>query len=393
MRAILLLLPFVQLATSIGLKLSIGGNSTASSVATTNTTRDSLNFVPLRKKILIIYTGGTIGMKRTPEGFAPAKGYMAEKLKHMSGVNRPEMPAWELDEYDPIIDSSDASPNDWMRIANDISENYDKFDGFLVLHGTDTMAYTASALSFMLEGLTKPVVITGSQIPLAELRTDGKNNLINALYVVAEYPMKEVALLFNNKLLRGCRVTKASADGFDAFHSPNFPPLLTAGVNIKVEKGIVEQVKWFEHPLTVTAITPQPIIVITLFPGLPIDTLRVLVKQPLRAIVMRTFGAGNAPTNDKFLGVMKEAYKNNIIIVNISQCGKGMVNMGTYAAGSTLARVGVVSGGDMTVEAVVGKLQFLMSKGLDTERVRQLMTLSIRGERSDVGPVPVGLKF
>lgn len=186
-----------------------------------------------KKSIYVAYTGGTIGMQRSEHGYVPVSGHLQRQLALMPEFHRPEMPDFTIHEYHPLMDSSDMTPEDWQHIADDIRSHYDEYDGFVILHGTDTMAFTASALSFMLENLGKPVIVTGSQIPLAELRSDGQINLLNALYVAANYPINEVALFFNNRLFRGNRTTKAHADGFDAFASPNLAPLLEAGIHIR----------------------------------------------------------------------------------------------------------------------------------------------------------------
>ncbi len=220
-----------------------------------------------RKHIYIAYTGGTIGMKKSDHGYVPVAGFMEKQLASMPEFHRPEMPLFTIHEYDPLMDSSDMTPADWQLIADDIAANYDKYDGFVILHGTDTMAYTASALSFMFENLGKPVIVTGSQIPLADLRSDGQANLLNALHVAANYPINEVTLFFNNRLMRGNRSRKSHADGFSAFSSPNLPPLLEAGINIELSTNV----KVDEKPsgeFKVNPITPQPIGVITMYPGI-----------------------------------------------------------------------------------------------------------------------------
>ena len=201
-------------------------------------------------------------MKPSDHGYIPAAGFLGDTLNDMPEFHRSEMPLFTLHEYDNLIDSSDMDPSDWQRIADDIAENYDKYDGFIILHGTDTMAYTASALSFMLEDLTKPVIVTGSQIPLAELRSDGQVNLLNALYVAANFPIAEVGLFFNNRLLRGNRSRKVDADGFSAFDSPNFPPLLEAGINIRLKAG--ELATKSDKPLKVSSVKAQPIGMVSL---------------------------------------------------------------------------------------------------------------------------------
>ncbi|PMJ87520.1 asparaginase, partial [Vibrio splendidus] len=234
-----------------------------------------------RKHIYIAYTGGTIGMQKSLDhGYVPVAGFMDKQLAGMPEFHRPEMPEYTIHEYSPLMDSSDMTPLDWQTIADDIRANYDKYDGFVILHGTDTMAYTASALSFMLENLGKPVIVTGSQIPLAELRSDGQANLLNALHIAANYPINEVTLFFNNKLMRGNRSTKSHADGFNAFTSPNLTPLLEAGINIQISNNV----KVNEQPegaFKVHNITPQPIGVITMYPGISHEVIRNTLLQPV----------------------------------------------------------------------------------------------------------------
>eukprot|EP01068_Selenidium_serpulae_P002428 Selendium_serpulae@DN2452_c0_g1_i1.p1 len=289
------------------------------------------------------------------------------------------MPAFVLHEYTPLIDSADMAPDDWCRIADDIAAQYDQYDGFVVLHGTDTMAFTASALAFMLEGLTKPVIVTGSQIPMADLRSDGASNILNSLYLAAYYPIHEVGLLFHNCLYRGCRATKAHADHFDAFESPNFPPLVSVGINIKLGQGEVKPVKWFQNPLVVSKVLKQPIAVITLYPGIDVELLSGWTKGA-KAVILRSFGLGNAPQSPRLLELIKALNKRGVIVVNITQCFKGSVEMGGYMGGCALLEAGVIGGGDMTLEAAVGKLHYLLSKDIPVERVKLLIGQSLRGE-------------
>lgn len=332
------------------------------------------------KSIYIAYTGGTIGMQRSPYGYIPIAGYMSEQLAQLPEFHRQEMPNFTVHEYAPLIDSSEMTPEHWQAIADDIQANYDQYDGFVVLHGTDTMAYTASALSFMLEDLSKPVIITGSQIPLCELRSDGHTNLLNALYLAAYYPIAEVCLFFNNTLFRGNRSTKAHADGFDAFSSPNFPPLLKAGIQIELIKGQISACS--KNSLSVTPITPQPVGVVTLYPGISNDVLKNILRQPVKALIILSYGVGNAPQNEQFLALLKDACERDVIVINLTQCLSGTVNMGGYATGNALARAGVISGGDMTTEACLTKLHYLLSQPLSVKRIRQLMQQDIRGERT-----------
>ncbi|MEZ8124373.1 asparaginase [Vibrio splendidus] len=335
-----------------------------------------------RKHIYIAYTGGTIGMQKSLDhGYVPVAGFMDKQLAGMPEFHRPEMPEYTIHEYSPLMDSSDMTPLDWQTIADDIRANYDKYDGFVILHGTDTMAYTASALSFMLENLGKPVIVTGSQIPLAELRSDGQANLLNALHIAANYPINEVTLFFNNKLMRGNRSTKSHADGFNAFTSPNLTPLLEAGINIQISNNV----KVNEQPegaFKVHNITPQPIGVITMYPGISHEVIRNTLLQPVNAMILLTFGVGNAPQNQELLQHLKDASERGVIVVNLTQCLAGKVNMGGYATGCALAESGVVSGFDMTPEAALAKLHYLLSQNLSYEQVKDQMQQVLRGEMS-----------
>ncbi|RPA56483.1 L-asparaginase 1 [Shewanella vesiculosa] len=331
-----------------------------------------------KRSIYVAYTGGTIGMQKTANGFVPVSGFLTDCVQSMPEFYHNEMPEFVIHEYSPLIDSSNMAPTDWQMIANDIQANYEKYDGFVILHGTDTMAYTASALSFMLQGLSKPVIVTGSQIPLAQLRSDGQTNLLNSLYIAANYPVAEVCLFFNNKLFRGNRSTKAHADGFDAFASPNFPMLLEAGIKINLKAGKIS--KPTGEPLDVVTISPQPVGVVTLYPGISTDIFNNILQQPVKALILLTFGVGNAPQDKNLLDTLKQADERGIILVNLTQCFQGKVNMGGYATGNALAQAGVISGADMTIEAALAKLHYLLSIGLTSAQIKQRMQENLIGE-------------
>ncbi len=335
--------------------------------------------------ILIIYTGGTIGMAVNPKTrlLEPYNfDYLIKnvpKLKHLN---------YNLDyfQFEKPIDSSAINPGHWDTIARIIEENYGHYDGFVVLHGTDTMAYTASALSFMLENLRKPVVITGSQLPISEVRTDGEENLITALQVAAAeddegLPMiQEVCILFENYLWRGNRATKYSADNFNAFQSNNFPRLAKIGLGISFRREVLWRPRTSE-PLTVHYGMDSNVMYLSLFPGLTEDLLRYMLGAPnLRGIVLKTFGAGNAPTDEWFVRTLKEAVDRGIVIVNVTQCNNGMVDPLRYETGDGLRRAGVISGRDLTSEAAITKLMSLFGQGYSTEEVKRLMETSLVGE-------------
>jgi len=332
----------------------------------------------MKKRIYIAYTGGTIGMKPSASGFVPVDGYLTQTIANMPDFYHDDMPEFEIHEYSPLIDSANVSPEVWQTIACDIQSRYDDFDGFIVLHGTDTMSYTASALSFVFENLSKPIIITGSQIPLSQLRTDARINLLNSLYIAAHHPINEVCLFFNNQLFRGNRTTKQYADGFDAFVSPNYAPLLEAGIEIKKFSKLpctTPKEKLVVHP-----IETQSIAILHLFPGLSWEVLDNLLKSPLQALVILTYGVGNAQQDAQLLDTLKRASERGIIIVNCSQCVKGAVNMKGYATGHALGEAGVISGGDMTTETVIAKLYHLLSQSLSYDELVKLFQHDLRGE-------------
>lgn len=335
-----------------------------------------------KKHIYVAYTGGTIGMKKSPNGYIPVEGYISDVVNSMTELKRDEMPSFTIKEYTPLLDSSNMTPNEWQLIADDIQQNYDNYDGFVVLHGTDTMAYTASALSFMFNNLTKPVIITGSQIPLSQIRSDGLHNLLNSLYLAAHYPINEVTLFFNNQLFRGNRATKADADGFNAFASPNYPPLATTGIQIEMNVVANTPNTINQSPFSVTPIQHQPVGVISLYPGISAKVIANILSQPLKALVIQSYGVGNAPEDSELLKEISNANDREIIIVNRTQCHRGSVDMEGYATGHALQSAGVVSAFDMTLEASLTKLHHLLSRNLTFEQLKQYFVTSLKGELS-----------
>jgi L-asparaginase len=335
----------------------------------------------MKKNILILNTGGTISSVQSERGYEPAQGYVQNALTKITALSHPEMPNYVIKEYQPLLDSSNMTMQDWNQIASDIAKDYENYDGFVIFHGTDTMAYTASALSFMLENLSKPVIVTGSQIPLSELRNDAVDNIITSLWLCAHQPINEVCIYFNQHLLRGNRTQKVSAHHFNAFDSPNYPHLASIGISIHLHHDLLLPPP--SSPFHLQTIRPHNIANVRLFPGFVTDVLDYLLQQPLNGLVLETYGAGNAPNNDpRFLSILKNASDRGVVIVNCTQCRQGRVEMSHYATGHTLKQAGLISGHDMTPEAAHCKLLYLFSKNLSLERVKQLMETNLYGELS-----------
>ncbi len=334
----------------------------------------------MRKKVYIAYTGGTIGMKKSGGGYRPAPGYLEKMMNNIPELKSDILPDYQISEYKPLLDSSNMTPDDWLKIANDIAVHYKEFDGFVVLHGTDTMAYTASALPFMLQGLQKPVILTGAQIPLCKIRNDARENLITALLIAANYKIPEVCLCFGDKLLRGNRAVKVDADSLDAFESPNFPALGTVGIEININWNLILPTAKTRKPLTVNALNEARVAGLRLFPGVSIDIIKNFLQPPIRGLILQTYGMGNAPGDSKLISALKAANDRGVVIVNCTQCLKGTVNMEDYATGAALARAGVISGFDMTMEAALAKLSFLLNQKLPVTKIKKMMQTNLRGE-------------
>lgn len=338
----------------------------------------------MKSSILVIYTGGTIGMKEDPSDgtlkpfdFSQIKDEVPELNKFNVQID-----SWT---FDPLIDSSDVEPSIWVSLAEIIKERYDQYDGFVILHGTDTMAYSASALSFMIQGLTKPVIFTGSQLPIGVPRTDGKENLIGAVEIAAAKKadgtarVPEVAIFFDSHLLRGNRSTKYSAEAFNAFASPNCPVLAEAGINIRYNNDIIR--KPSTEGLRVQTHLDCRVAILKIHPGItPAVAKNALCAPQIRACIIETYGSGNALSKPWFLDIISEADRLGKIILNVTQCKSGTVNMNLYATGATLKNAGVISGEDITTEAALGKLFCLMGLSDNNEWVKSALKKDLCGE-------------
>ena len=337
----------------------------------------------MKKRICILYTGGTIGMVPSEKGYVPSSGAFLELLRSIPDLYWKDMPDWDVVEFDPLLDSSDITVREWNQIGSAIASRYDDYDGFVVLHGTDTMAYSASAISFMLENLSKPIIFTGSQIPLGQIRSDGRDNIISSVLIAASGEVHEVCIYFNGVLLRGNRSTKRSSDQFEAFEAPNDAPLAHAGIQIVYKRRVLRSA--CTEPFRFQPFKELPIGVIKIFPGIQFDYFESLMTDKLKGVVLETFGAGNIPgsAQNALLPIIDRAYKNGTIITVCSQCSQGAVSLGTYAASSALRRVGAVNGKDMTTEAALAKSYYLLSVSDDMDWVKAQMQKNLRGELTE----------
>lgn len=341
-----------------------------------------------KSAILLIYTGGTIGMKEDPAIQALRPFNFSQILEEVPELGKF---AYRIDSYtfDPIIDSSDVEPSLWVAITELIEEKYDEYDGFVILHGTDTMAYSASAVSFMIEGLTKPVIFTGSQLPIGIPRTDGKENLISSVEIAAARDSEghalvpEVCICFDNILMRGNRASKINSDHFRAFRSPNFPPLAEAGINIRYNLQLIRRpVDWNARPVFHKTLDTR-VSILKIHPGITPQIVRtILCSNDTRAVIIETYGAGNAPSKEWFLDIVREASESGKIILDITQCLAGSVNMDIYATGKCLKEAGVVNGYDSTTESALGKLFYLLGEIDDNATVKSMLETDLRGEIS-----------
>jgi len=341
-----------------------------------------------KASLLLIYTGGTIGMKEDINDQTLKPFDFSQIVEEVPEIRKF---AFKIDSYtfDPLIDSSDVEPSLWQSLASLISDRYEDYDGFIILHGTDTMSYSASALSFMLDGLTKPVIFTGSQLPIGVPRTDGKENLILAVEIASakdidgHAKVPEVCVCFGSMLMRGNRTSKVNADVFRAFRSPNFPAIAEAGINIRYAEELIRKpLDWYQS-LKINSKLDTRVGILKIHPGITPEAVRYFLYSPAtRAVIIETYGSGNAPSGQWFVDIVREAVKSGKIIVNVTQCLTGTVNMNIYATGKSLEKAGVVNGYDSTTESALAKLFFLMGKSTDNEWVRQMMARNLKGEIS-----------
>ena len=341
-----------------------------------------------KSALLLIYTGGTIGMKEDPIIQALKPFNFSQILEEVPELGKF---AYRIDTYtfDPLIDSSDIEPSLWLSLADLIEEKYDEYDGFVILHGTDTMAYSASALSFMIEGLTKPVIFTGNQLPIGTPRTDGKENLISSVEIAAAKDAEghaivpEVCIYFDNVLMRGNRASKINSDNFRAFRSPNYPPLAEAGIHIRYNNGLIMKPhSWNTRPIFHKSLDTR-VSILKMHPGITPQIVRtILCGNDTRAVIIETYGAGNAPSKEWFISIVREAAGMGKILLNVTQCMAGSVNMDIYATGKCLKEAGVVNGYDSTTESALGKLFHLLGRHADTTKVKVGLECDLRGEIS-----------
>lgn len=339
-----------------------------------------------KRSIFLIYTGGTIGMQTDPETGSLYPVNFDEFIRNVPELHKSRY-SITIHAFTPPIDSANAGPSLWIQLASLIEENYEHYDGFVILHGTDTMAYTASALSFMLENLSKPVIFTGAQLPLGALRTDGKENLVTSIEIAGEKKdgmavVPEVCIYFENKLLRGNRSTKYSAEHFNAFRSVNYPALAEVGLHIRYNYPVIN------YPLSYNSLTVHKkldtrIGLLKIFPGINQEYLEALVQIPsMRALILETFGSGNAMTHPWFLSSIEKLLQRDVLVVNVSQCFGGSVDMKRYQTSLMLEQLGVISGHDSTTEAMVTKLMYLLGKYSKNEEIIPFLYKSLRGEIS-----------
>lgn len=341
-----------------------------------------------KASILLVYTGGTIGMKEDPVLQALTPFDFSQILDEVPELGKF---AYKIDThtFNPLIDSSDVEPAHWVALVNLINEKYDEYDGFVILHGTDTMAYSASTLSFMIDGLTKPVIFTGSQLPIGTPRTDGKENLISSVEIAAAKDenghalVPEVCICFDNVLIRGNRSRKFNSDNFRAFRSEDYPPLAEAGISIRYNDSLIRKPEcWEARPKFHTKLDTR-VSILKIHPGITPGMVRdILLGNDTRAVIIETYGAGNAPSKEWFISIVREASERGKILLNVTQCVAGRVNMDLYATGKSLKAAGVMNGYDSTTESALGKLFYLLGIYETNSDVKARLEMDLRGEIS-----------
>ena len=345
---------------------------------------DKMTKIP---KILLIYTGGTIGMVKDFKTGVLRTFNFDKLLKHIPEINLLNC-SIESISFDEPIDSSNMNISNWVVLAEIIEANYTNFDGFVVLHGSDTMSYTASAISFMFENLSKPIIFTGSQLPIGDLRTDAKENLITSIQIASsqeqEKPVvSEVCLYFEYKLYRANRTTKVNAEHFEAFDSPNFPPLGESGVHLKFSKQLFFKSNINNEPLKVRKILDNNIVILKIFPGITKSAVETILSiKNLKGVIIETYGSGNAPTEAWFINLLEKAIKKNIYVVNVTQCISGSVILGHYETSEHLKKIGIINGKDITTESALAKLMYLLGENIPNSEFKAIFEMSLRGEMS-----------
>lgn len=341
--------------------------------------------MPVKDSILLIYTGGTIGMIHDPLSGTLRPFNFEHIVDQVPELRRFDFKIDTIS-FKPLIDSSEVSPRVWIKLAGIIEKNYSSYDGFVILHGTDTMAFSASALSFMLDNLAKPVIFTGSQLPIGTLRTDGKENLITALEIAAakdgnKAMVPEVCIYFENNLFRGNRTTKQSTEHFNAFASPNCEPLATTGITIKYNQNIILY-PTVRQDLSVKKKMDSNVAILKLFPGINKKLVQAILDSGARAVVLESYGAGNAPTKAWFLNLLKNYIKKGGIIVNVTQCNEGSVQSELYETGKKLTELGVISGRDISLESAITRLMYLLGNYSETDKIKKMLNKALKGEIS-----------
>lgn len=345
----------------------------------------------MTSRILILHTGGTIGMVPSAQGYVPAAGFR-DRLKaqlptHAAAQTSEQLPTFELLDLEPLIDSSNLVPADWHRIADALISRWEDYSGFIVLHGTDTMAYTASALSFILQGCNKPVVVTGSQIPLSQLRNDALDNLLTSLLLAERSDLNEVVVCFNGRILRGNRARKVSSSHLAAFDSPNFPWLGEAGIEISLNSQLLLPAgdpQFLQSDFQLPEFNPDAVAILLFYPGISASVVSALTeREGLKGMVLLSYGAGNPPeATPGLIDALEKAAARGVTLLNLTQCQQGAVSQGTYATGATLNRIGVIPGSDLTPEAAFAKLHVLLGKGLSGDQLKAALQQPLSGEFS-----------